>query len=91
MNDPLTLTTSRSKVVYVADIDKVADLESRISRKYWDFKEIEDEYNRCYIERQKEALDEAEFTEYQGTLRKIRSVHQRAKEAAKLKSRGVWE
>lgn len=38
---------------------------------------------------QKEALDEAERTEYQSTLRKIRSVHQRVKEAAKLKSRGI--
>lgn len=73
------------KTIFISNLEVTADFESQISRKYWDFKKIQDEYDHYYLKRYKEALGEAELREYQDTLRKIKSVHRRVREKTKTK------
>ena len=73
---------TRGKVLYSADDGARADFESYSLRRYWDFQKYLAEYDRCFLTRIKEAMDETERRQYQDTFAKVRAVHRRVKEAA---------
>lgn len=73
---------TRGEVLYSADDGARADFESYSLRRYWDFKKYLEEYDRCFLTRIKEALDETQRRQYQDTSAKVRAVHRRVKEAA---------
>jgi predicted nucleotidyltransferase len=73
---------SRGKVLYSADDGARADFESYSLRRYWDFQKYLAEYDRCFLTRIKEAMDETERRQVQDTSAKVRAVHRRVKEAA---------
>jgi predicted nucleotidyltransferase len=73
---------TRGKVLYSADDGARADFESHSLRRYWDFQKYLAEYDRCFLTRIKEAMDETERRQYQDTFAKVRAVHRRVKEAA---------
>ena len=73
---------TRGEVLYSADDGARADFESYSLRRYWDFKKYLEEYDRCFVTRIKEAMDETQRRQYQDTFAKVRAVHRRVKEAA---------
>jgi hypothetical protein len=73
---------TKGKVLYSADDGARADFESYSLRRYWDFQKHLAEYDRCFLTRIKEAMDETERRQYQDTFAKVRAVHRRVKEAA---------
>ncbi|MFB0538434.1 MAG: nucleotidyltransferase domain-containing protein [Anaerolineae bacterium] len=73
---------TRGKVLYSADDGARADFESYSLRRYWDFEKYLEEYDRCFLTRIKEGLDETQRRQYQDTSAKVRTVHRRVKEAA---------
>jgi len=73
---------TRGEVLYSADDGARADFESYSLRRYWDFEKYLEEYDRCFLSRIKEALDETQRRQYQDTFAKVRAVHRRVKEAA---------
>jgi predicted nucleotidyltransferase len=80
---------TRGEVLYSADDGARADFESYSLRRYWDFKKYAEEYDRCFLTRIKEALDETQRLQYQDTFAKVRAVHRRVKEAADSQFRAV--
>lgn len=80
---------TRGEVLYSADDGARADFESYSLRRYWDFKKYLEEYDRCFVTRIKEALDETQRRQYQDTSAKVRAVHRRVKEAAESYSQAV--
>jgi predicted nucleotidyltransferase len=80
---------TRGEVLYSADDGARADFESYSLRRYWDFKKYLEEYDRCFLTRIKEAMDETQRCQYQDTSAKVRAVHRRVKEAAESKFRAV--
>ena len=80
---------TRGEVLYSADDGARADSESYSLRRYWDFKKYLEEYDRCFVTRIKEALDETQRRQYQDTSAKVRAVHRRVKEAAESYSQAV--
>jgi predicted nucleotidyltransferase len=79
----------RGKVLYSADDGARADFESYSLRRYWDFEKYLEEYDRCFLTRIKEAMDETQRRQYQDTSAKVRAVHRRVKEAADSHFRAV--
>jgi predicted nucleotidyltransferase len=77
---------TKGKVLYSADDGARADFESYSLRRYWDFQKYLAEYDRCFLTRIKEAMDETERRQYQDTSAKVRAVHRRVKEAADAQS-----
>ena len=73
---------TRGKVLYSADDGARADFESYSLRRYWDFEKYLGEYDRCFLTRIKEAMDETQRRQYQDSSAKVRAVHHRVKEAA---------
>jgi len=73
---------TRGKVLYSADDGARADFESYTLRRYWDFEKYLEEYDRCFLARIKEGMDETQRRQYQDTFAKVRAVHRRVKEAA---------
>jgi len=80
---------TRGRVLYSADEGARADFESYVLRRYWDFARYLEEYDRCFLIRIKEALDETQRREYQDTAAKVGAVHRRVKEAADAQYRAV--
>jgi predicted nucleotidyltransferase len=80
---------TRGEVLYSADDGARADFESCSLRRYWDFKKYLEEYDRCFLTRIKEAMDETQRRQYQDTSAKVRAVHRRVKEAAESYSQAV--
>jgi len=80
---------TRGEVLYSADDGARADFESYSLRRYWDFEKYLEEYDRCFLARIKEALDETQRRQYQDTFAKVRAVHRRVKEAAGSQFRAV--
>lgn len=76
---------TRGKVLYSVDDAVRADFESYSLRRYWDFERYLEEYDRCFLTRMKEAMDETQRRQYQDTFAEVRAVHRRVKEAA-----GSW-
>jgi predicted nucleotidyltransferase len=72
----------RGEVLYSADDEARAAFESYSLRRYWDFAKYLAEYDRYFITRIKEGLDETQHRQYQDSLAKVRAVHHRVKEAA---------
>lgn len=73
---------TRGEVLYSADDGARADFESCSLRRYWDFKKYLEEYDRCFLTRIQEAMDETQRRQVQDTSAKVRAVHCRVKEAA---------
>jgi predicted nucleotidyltransferase len=73
---------TRGKVLYSVDQGARADFESYSLRRYWDFEKYLEEYDRCFLTRIKEGMDETQHRQYQDTFAKVRAVHRRVKEAA---------
>ncbi|MEW6233013.1 MAG: nucleotidyltransferase domain-containing protein [Chloroflexota bacterium] len=80
---------TKGEVLYSADDGARADFESHSLRRYWDFEKYLEEYDRCFLTRIKEALDETQRRQYQDTFAKVRAVHRRVKEAADSQFRAV--
>lgn len=80
---------TRGKVLYSVDDGARADFESYSLRRYWDFEKYLEEYDRCFLTRIKEAMDETQRRQYQDTSTKVRAVHRRVKEAADSHFRAV--
>jgi hypothetical protein len=68
------------EVLYSVDGGARADFESYTLRRYWDFEKYLEEYERCFLARIKEGLDEAQRRQVQDTSAKVRAVHRRVKE-----------
>ncbi len=68
---------TRGEVLYSADDGARADFESYSLRRYWDFRKYLEEYDRCFVTRVKEAMDETQRRQYQDTSAKVRAVHRR--------------
>ena len=74
--------TARGRRLWAADSGRVADLESRIWRTYWDLHpRLERDWER-HAQQVMEKQDETERAEYQAALAKVRAVHRRVREAA---------
>ena len=80
---------TKGEVLYSADDVARAEFESYSLRRYWDFEKYLEEYDRCFLIRIKEALDETERRQYQDSFAKVRAVHRRVKEAAGSRVRAV--
>jgi predicted nucleotidyltransferase len=73
---------TRGEILYSADDEGRAAFESYPLRRYWDFAKYLEEYDRSFVTRIKEGLDETQHRQYQDSLAKVRAVHRRVKEAA---------
>lgn len=80
---------TKGKVLYSADDGARADFESYSLRRYWDFQKYLEEYDRYFLARIKEGLDETQHRQYQDTAAEVRAVHRRVKEAAEARLRTV--
>jgi len=62
---------TRGKVLYSADDGARADFESYSLHRYWDFQKYLEEYDRCFLTRIKEAMDETQRRQYKTRLQKL--------------------
>ena len=74
--------TARGRRLWAADAGAVADWESLVWRKYWDFRPLLERDWEHYVEAVEEQRGETERQQYQTTLEKVRAVHRRVREAA---------
>jgi predicted nucleotidyltransferase len=71
--------TVRGRRLWAADLGKVAGLESRIWRTYWDLHpHLERDWEQ-HVEHAMEKQNEAERAEYQAALAEVRAVHRRVR------------
>ena len=74
--------TAHGQRLWAADVRIVAEIESLIWRQYWDVHpRLEQDWTQ-YVEHVMETQNEAERQQYQAALAKVRTVHQRVREAA---------
>ena len=62
---------TRGKVLYSVDDGARADFESYSLRRYWDFEKYIEEYDRCFLARIKEDMDETQRRQYQDTFAEV--------------------
>lgn len=74
--------TAHGQRLWAADVNQVAAWESLVWRRYWDLQPRLEQDWRLFVQSVMEHQDETQREQYQAALKKVRSVHQRVREAA---------
>jgi predicted nucleotidyltransferase len=74
--------TALGQRLWASDVCTVADMESLIWRKYWDFRPRLDQAWKDYTKHLLENRDATEREQYQAALAQVRSVHKRIRATA---------